>query len=325
MIGQSAATSIHALLEARSDAPAGHAPHVAGLVPSIAFDGVGFAYPGRRGDAHVGLSFEVAAGETVGIVGPEWGGQVHDPAPCLRQHDVQAGMVRIGGHDIRALDSDQVRGMIAIVAQDTTACSMGRSRTTCASAGRRRARRTWSPPPAPPMRTTSSRRCPKDTRHGSASAAPRCRAASGSASPSPGALLRDAPILVLDEALSSVDAENEAVIQQALDRLMQGRTTLILAHRLSSVIGADRILVLDQGRVVETGTHAALIARSRAISPPDGAAGRRPRPSARWCWNPLGPRRAPAEPEIRPLAEDAAEIGWARRCGLCSVSCGHGG
>ena len=75
------------------------------------------------------------------------------------------------------------------------------------------------------------------------------------------ALLRDAPILILDEALSSVDAENEAVIQQALDRLSAGRTTLILAHRLSSVIGADRILVLDKGRVVETGRHAELIRR----------------------------------------------------------------
>ena len=75
------------------------------------------------------------------------------------------------------------------------------------------------------------------------------------------ALLRDAPILILDEALSSVDAENEAVIQQALDRLSRGRTTLILAHRLSSVIGADRILVLDHGRVVETGRHAELIRR----------------------------------------------------------------
>ncbi len=75
------------------------------------------------------------------------------------------------------------------------------------------------------------------------------------------ALLRDAPILILDEALSSVDAENEAVIQQALDRLSAGRTTLILAHRLSSVIGADRILVLDKGRVVEAGGHAELISR----------------------------------------------------------------
>ncbi len=75
------------------------------------------------------------------------------------------------------------------------------------------------------------------------------------------ALLRDAPILILDEALSSVDAENEAVIQQAIDRLSAGRTTLILAHRLSSVIGADRILVLDKGHIVETGRHAELIRR----------------------------------------------------------------
>src|SRR5205807_6572014 len=75
------------------------------------------------------------------------------------------------------------------------------------------------------------------------------------------ALLRDSPILILDEALSSVDAENEAVIQLGLDRLAQGRTTLVLAHRLSSVIGADRILVLDHGHIVETGRHAELIRR----------------------------------------------------------------
>ena len=73
------------------------------------------------------------------------------------------------------------------------------------------------------------------------------------------AILKNAPILVLDEALSSVDAENEAVIQDALDRLMKGRTTLIFAHRLSSVIGADRIMALDGGRIVESGTHAELL------------------------------------------------------------------
>src|SRR5262249_44375123 len=80
------------------------------------------------------------------------------------------------------------------------------------------------------------------------------------------ALLRDAPILVLDEALSSVDAESEAAIQAALDRLMEGRTTLICAHRLSSVIGADRSLVLDHGRVVESGRHDALLARGGAYA-----------------------------------------------------------
>src|SRR5581483_6170414 len=75
------------------------------------------------------------------------------------------------------------------------------------------------------------------------------------------ALLKDAPILLLDEALSSVDSENEAAIQEALDRLQRGRTTLVIAHRLSSVIGADRILVLDDGRLVESGSHAELVVR----------------------------------------------------------------
>ncbi len=120
MIGQSAAAGVHAVLEARSDAPAGHAPHVPDLVPSITFEDVGFAYPGRRGDAHAGLSFSVTAGETVGIVGPSGAGKSTILRLLLRQHDVQAGTVRIGGHDIRTLDPDQVRGMIAIVAQDTT-------------------------------------------------------------------------------------------------------------------------------------------------------------------------------------------------------------
>ncbi|PYM61988.1 MAG: hypothetical protein DMD79_11595, partial [Candidatus Rokuibacteriota bacterium] len=78
------------------------------------------------------------------------------------------------------------------------------------------------------------------------------------------ALLRDAPILVLDEALSSVDAESEALIQTALEPLMAGRTTLIFAHRLSSVVAADRILVLDHGRVAESGRHGELMARRGA-------------------------------------------------------------
>ena len=260
MIGQSAATAVLALLEAKSDAPAGGAPHRQDLTPSIAFEAVGFAYQGRRGDAHVGLSFAIAAGETVGIVGPSGAGKSTILRLLLRQHDAQAGTIRIGGHDIRKLDPDQVRGMIAIVAQDTTLFDgtiadnlrLGRPDATEAEmiAAARAANAHDFIGALPQGYQTRI-----GERGATLSGGQRQRVAIARA------LLRDAPILILDEALSSVDAENEAVIQQALDRLMQGRTTLILAHRLSSVIGADRILVLDHGRVVESGTHAELIAR----------------------------------------------------------------
>ncbi|MCA3828737.1 MAG: ATP-binding cassette domain-containing protein, partial [Burkholderia sp.] len=120
MIGQSAANAIHALLDAGSQAPAADAPRVTGLRPEIAFDGVSFAYPGRRAEAHAALSFTVRAGETVAIVGPSGAGKSTIVRLLLRQHDAQGGTVRIGGHDVRALDDDQVREMIAVVAQDAT-------------------------------------------------------------------------------------------------------------------------------------------------------------------------------------------------------------
>ena len=105
-------------------------------------------------------------------------------------------------------------------------------------------------PRARPTRTSSSRRCRTATQTVIGERGARLSGGQRQRLAIARALLRDAPILVLDEALSSVDAENEAMIQQALDRLMAGRTTLILAHRLSSVIGADRILVLEDGAVV---------------------------------------------------------------------------
>ena len=121
---------------------------------------------------------------------------------------------------------------------------------------------------------------------------------------------------MLDEALSSVDAENEAVIQQALDRLMTGRTTLILAHRLSSVIGADRILVLEDGAVAQAGRHAELIAVPgpyRDLMAPQLAEHddvlideQLPTPGGLRVVETAGP----AEPLVRPLSDDAAEIGW---------------
>ncbi len=314
MIGQSAADRINTLLDAQSDvqsdAPSGGQPWIADLRPEITFEDVAFAYPGRRGEAHAGLSFTVAAGETVGVVGPSGAGKSTILRLLLRQHDVTRGTVRIGGRDIRTLDPAQVRGMISIVAQDTTlfdgtiADNLRLGRPDASDAEMEAAARAANA-------------------HGFITALPGgygSRIGERGATLSGGqrqriaiarALLRDAPILVLDEALSAVDAENEVVIQQALDRLMIGRTTLILAHRLSSVIGAERILVLDGGRVVESGSHAELIAQPgayrRLMGPQLGAGGERPALAT-------GAEQAAAAPEElgkRALNEDAAQVGWA--------------
>src|SRR5262249_45296855 len=304
-----------ALLEAQSDAPAGGAPRRQDLTPTIAFEAVRFAYPSRRGDAHSGLSFAIAAGETVGIVGPSGAGKSTILRLLLRQHDALAGTIRIGGHDIRKPDPDQVRGMIAIVAQDTTLFD-----GTIADNLR------LGRPDASEEEVIAAARAANahdficalpqgyETRIGergaTLSGGQRQRVAIARA------LLRNAPILILDEALSSVDAENEAVIQQVLGRLMQGRTTLILAHRLSSVIGADRILVLDQGRVVESGTHAELIARPgvyQQLMAPQLAAAVRLEPVE--AMDRVRPAAPAAGPEVRPLSEDAAEIGWRETLG----------
>ncbi|CAH2605487.1 Transport ATP-binding protein CydCD (plasmid) [Rhodovastum atsumiense] len=258
MIGQSAASGINALLAAEPAVPPGGAALPADAPPGIVFDAVRFAYPGGRGPAHDGLSFRIAAGERIGIVGPSGAGKSSILRLLLRQHDPQSGRISIGGHDLRGLDPDSIRGRVAIVAQDSVLfhgtvednLRLGRPEASQAEI---------------------EAACRAANAHDFIQALPggygaligergvmlsggqRQRLAIARA------LLRDAPILVLDEALSAVDAENEAVIQQALGRLMQGRTTLILAHRLSSVIGADRILVIDHGRVVQEGTHAALL------------------------------------------------------------------
>src|SRR5438477_471125 len=272
MVGQSAAAGIHALLAAeplvkpspfaRPLTPIRSPDSVEGVVgvPTIAFEDVHFAYPGGRQAAHDGLTFTVAAGEKIGIVGPSGSGKSSIARLLLRLFDPQSGTVRVGGQDIRTLDPEALRRLIAIVHQDTYLfhgtveenLRLGKPEATPAEL-------------EAAARDANAHEFIRQLPHGyqtvigergaNLSGGQRQRLAIARA------LLRDAPILILDEALSSVDAENEAVIQQAIDRLAQGRTTLVLAHRLSSVIGADRILVLDHGHIVETGRHAELIRR----------------------------------------------------------------
>jgi ATP-binding cassette, subfamily B, bacterial len=264
MLGQSAAAGINALLAAEPlvpEQPPGQPAISRPLLPTIAFEDAYFAYPGGRGAAHDGLSFTVAAGEKIGIVGPSGSGKSSVARLLLRLFDPQRGTVKIGGHDIKTLDPEALHRMIAVVHQDTYLfhgtveenLRLGKpdaSREELETAAR----------DANAHEFISLLPRGYDTMIGERgvllSGGQRQRLAIARA------LLRDAPILILDEALSSVDAENEAVIQQAIDRLSAGRTTLVLAHRLSSVIGADRILVLDKGYIVESGRHGELIGRN---------------------------------------------------------------
>ncbi len=270
MVGQAAAAGIHALFAAEPlVAPAPKATRAArslpgtALQPTIAFEDVRFAYPGGRRAAHDGLSFSVAAGEKIGIVGPSGSGKSSVARLLLRLFDPQSGVVRVGGQDVRTLDPEALRREIAVVHQDTYLfhgtveenLRLGKPDATEAELEEA-------------ARDANAHDFIRQLPHGyqtvlgergvNLSGGQRQRLAIARA------LLRDSPILILDEALSSVDAENEAIIQQGLDRLAHGRTTLVLAHRLSSVIGADRILVLDHGRVVESGRHAELIRREGA-------------------------------------------------------------
>jgi ABC-type multidrug transport system fused ATPase/permease subunit len=261
MVGQSAAAGINGLLATEVPLPAARSMRpAASLAPTIAFEDVRFHYPGGRRAAHDGLAFAVAAGERVGIVGPSGSGKSSITRLLLRLYDPQGGVVTIGGRDLRTLDPEEIRSLIAVVQQDTylfhgTVEENLRLGKPDASAAELEAASRAANAHDFILTLPDGYATMIGERGAKLSGGQRQRLAIARA------LLRDAPILILDEALSAVDAENEAVIQRALDRLMAGRTTLILAHRLSSVIAADRILVVEQGRVVESGRHDELIRR----------------------------------------------------------------
>jgi len=260
MLGRSAAGTVMGLLEAEppvSDMAATAA--ATDLEPSVSFEAVAFSYPEAPQAAHRDLSFTVRAGERVGVVGPSGAGKSSIVRLLLRLYDPQSGRVCIGGRDIRTLSLAELRRQTAVVNQDTylfhgTVEENLRFGKPDASEAELIAAASAANAHAFIQRLPQGYDTVVGERGLKLSGGQRQRIAIARA------LLRDAPILVLDEALSAVDAENEAVIQQALDRLMRGRTTLIFAHRLSSVIDADRILVLDDGQLVEEGSHAELMA-----------------------------------------------------------------
>ena len=225
---------------------------------TLAFDAVHFSYPTRPQDAALnGLSFKVKSGESVAIVGASGAGKSTLFALLMRQYDPQSGQIIIDGIDIRDVNLQAVRQHMAIVPQDVTILSgtvadniaFGKPHATsdevknAAIAAQADKFITQLP---------EGYNTQVGERGVTLSGGQRQRLAIARA------ILRDAPILLLDEATSALDAESETLVQKALEKLMEGRTTLIIAHRLSTILKADHILVMDNGKIVETGTHQTL-------------------------------------------------------------------
>jgi ATP-binding cassette subfamily B protein len=230
----------------------------------IVFEDVTFHYGGHRAPLYDGLSVDVRAGERVGLVGRSGSGKTTFVKLVQRLYDVSGGRILIDGQDIAKATQRSLRSQIAMVQQDPIL--FHRSLAENIAYGRPGASMVAIEQAA---RLANAHefilRLPRGygtlvgERGVKLSGGERQRVALARA------FLAGTPVLILDEATSSLDSESEALIQQAMERLMQGRTSIVIAHRLSTVRSLDRILVFDRGEIVEQGTHAALAARTGGI------------------------------------------------------------
>src|SRR4051812_20999981 len=230
----------------------------------IVFEDVTFHYGGHRAPLYNGLSVDIRAGERIGLVGRSGSGKTTFVKLVQRLYDVSSGRILIDGQDIALATQQSLRGQIAIVQQDpilfhrSLAENIAYGRPGAGMAAIEQAARLANA-------HEFILRLPKGygtlvgERGVKLSGGERQRVALARA------FLADAPVLILDEATSSLDSESEGLIQQAMERLMKGRTSIVIAHRLSTVRSLDRILVFDRGEVVEQGNHATLRAHPGGI------------------------------------------------------------
>lgn len=255
--GIAAGESIFELVDEPAE-PAGGSLRPERVRGEIRFEDVRFSYPAGTGVALNDVSFDVAPGEMIAIVGKSGSGKSTLVNLLPRFYDVTSGAIRVDGHDVQEYELRSLRNQIALVSQDVVLfndtiranIAFGRDVSPEAIEGAAAA--------AHVMEFVRDLPMGLDTVVGDRgvllSGGQRQRISIARA------LLKNAPILILDEATSALDTESERIIQGALERLMENRTTLVIAHRLSTVEKADRIIVMDGGRLVESGTHGELVA-----------------------------------------------------------------
>lgn len=259
MRASGAAERVFELIDRAPAIPASGGERPPSVRGGIEFHEVRFAYPSRQ-DLPVlqGIDLKLAPGEVVAIVGPSGAGKSTIAAMLARMYDPQSGHVLLDGKDLRALDPEWLRQQIGTVAQEPMLFAssiadnirygrMGATDAEVEAAARAANAHEFI------SRFPEGYRTLVGERGVQLSGGQKQRIAIARA------VLKDPRLLVLDEATSALDAESEHLVQEALERLMRGRTTLIIAHRLSTVIGADRVVVMEGGKVVQSGNHAALM------------------------------------------------------------------
>ncbi|MGY4876861.1 ABC transporter transmembrane domain-containing protein [Vreelandella aquamarina] len=261
---QRAAGAAERLLELLDTQPTIQSPPQPQTLPSpvrgdIALNAVSFTYPGRKTPALKSLDIRIRAGERLAVVGPSGAGKSTLLGLLLRFHDPASGAITLDGVDIRQLDLTQLRSTMGMVAQSpvlfsgSVADNLRYGDSSASLEALREAARN-----ANALDFIDAMPDGFDTPLGPGgiqlSGGQRQRLAIARA------LLKDPAVLLLDEATSALDAESERLVQRALDRLMQGRTSIVIAHRLATVVNADRLLVLQEGRLVASGTHTELLA-----------------------------------------------------------------
>jgi len=227
----------------------------------VALEGVTFSYGGGQPDVLHDVSISIAPGEVLALVGPSGAGKTTVASLLPRFWDVPSGRVTLDGHDVRTLSFRDLRGAIGIVPQEPAlfSCSI-------------RDNIAFAQPDAPESEVRSAARAahalefierlpegfdtPVGERGVKLSGGQRQRIAIARV------FLKNPAVVILDEATSSLDSESERLVEEAMEELLRGRTTLIIAHRLSTVLRADRVIVLERGRIVEQGTHDSLLSQS---------------------------------------------------------------